>query len=82
MQGDFDATLSFIVNKYFQKREKELKEKGEEVSKPPYWGGYRVIPDCFEFWQGQTTRIHDRLRDESSEYKWKSQKILFSLCSD
>ena len=49
---------------FFQKREKELKEKGEEVSKPPYWGGYRVIPDCFEFWQGQTTRIHDRLRDE------------------
>ena len=32
------------------------------MQKPPYWGGYRVVPDCFEFWQGQTTRIHDRLR--------------------
>ena len=45
----------------------ELKEKGEAVQKPPYWGGYRVVPDCFEFWQGQTTRIHDRLRSCDSQ---------------
>merc|ERR1712037_435839 len=49
-------------------RETELKEKGEAVQKPPYWGGYRVVPDCFEFWQGQTTRIHDRLRFRRPEH--------------
>jgi len=49
-------------------REMELKEKGEAVQKPPYWGGYRVVPDCFEFWQGQTTRIHDRLRFRRPEH--------------
>ncbi len=46
-------------------RERHLKEqiaKGEALKKPDYWGGYTVVPDSFEFWQGQTTRIHDRLR--------------------
>ena len=32
------------------------------LTRPENWGGYRVIPDCFEFWQGQSNRIHDRLR--------------------
>ena len=34
----------------------------ESVPKPENWGGYRIIPTSFEFWQGQSTRIHDRLR--------------------
>ncbi|MCB0072091.1 MAG: pyridoxamine 5'-phosphate oxidase, partial [Caldilineaceae bacterium] len=34
----------------------------EAPPRPPYWGGYRVIPTVYEFWQGGLHRLHDRLR--------------------
>jgi pyridoxamine-phosphate oxidase len=48
-----------------QQAYKELEQKysdGSVIPKPDYWGGYRLTPKLFEFWQGQQSRLHDRLQ--------------------
>jgi pyridoxamine 5'-phosphate oxidase len=46
------------------------------VPRPSYWGGYRVIPDMIEFWQGRDNRLHDRLRYcRQPDGSWRLERL-------
>ena len=43
--------------------------------RPPHWGGYRLVPDEWQFWQGRKSRLHDRLRYRLSEGQWVRERL-------
>lgn len=55
--------------------ELEAEYAGREVPVPPYWGGYRVTPQVFEFWQGREHRLHDRLRYTRHDASWRIDRL-------
>lgn len=46
-----------------------------EVPVPPHWGGWRILPHTVEFWQGQTSRLHDRLRFRLADASWRVERL-------
>ena len=43
--------------------------------RPPHWGGYRLIPDAWQFWQGRKSRLHDRLRYSRRDGQWLRERL-------
>lgn len=62
-----------LMIKFFQLTEEYPDDTPIPV--PPTWGGYRVTPDTFEFWQGQPSRLHDRLRYTPTDDTWKIERL-------
>lgn len=61
----------------FDARCGELEERfrGQDVPLPPHWGGYRVIPESVEFWQGRPNRLHDRFVYRKADDGWKIVRL-------
>lgn len=48
----------------------------QELDKPIFWGGYRLEPDYYEFWQGRPNRLHDRLSYRKSDDGWTLERLM------
>jgi pyridoxamine 5'-phosphate oxidase len=48
---------------------------GDDVPLPPHWGGFRVSPTALEFWQGRTSRLHDRIRYVRDGTGWRIERL-------
>lgn len=48
---------------------------GKTISRPPHWGGYRLVPSSIEFWQGRPSRLHDRIKYEFKEDSWTVSRL-------
>ena len=48
---------------------------GDELERPPHWGGFRLRPEVFEFWQHRDDRLHDRLRYRHDRGRWVLERL-------
>jgi pyridoxamine 5'-phosphate oxidase len=60
-----ESRFEYFLNKF----------KNMPVEKPKYWGGYRVVPDWFEFWQEGASRLHDRLSYTKENNSWILRRL-------
>lgn len=64
-RGKLDESFAAVMAKF----------DGLAIPCPPNWGGYRVKPYSFEFWQGRSSRLHDRIYYERLENSWKISRL-------
>ncbi|MEN3585438.1 pyridoxamine 5'-phosphate oxidase [Streptomyces sp. ZYX-F-203] len=66
-RAELDAAYDELARRY---------PESEGVPVPPHWGGFRVVPDAVEFWQGRENRLHDRLRYVTAEEgAWRVERL-------
>lgn len=76
--GAWASRQSEIIpdRKFLEEKYKEYSEKyKEDVPLPPFWGGFRLIPERFEFWQGRENRLHDRICYLKKNGEWEIMRL-------
>jgi pyridoxamine 5'-phosphate oxidase len=76
--GAWASRQSEIIpdRKFLEEKYKEYSEKYKEnVPLPPFWGGFRLIPERFEFWQGRENRLHDRICYMKKNGEWEIVRL-------
>ena len=71
-QSSIISSRSILENKYAEMKQKFA---NDEIPLPSFWGGYRVVPDCIEFWQGRESRLHDRFTYTIAEPGWDIARL-------
>ena len=66
------SSRSLLVSQFESMKNKFSKG---EVPLPDFWGGYRVIPQSIEFWQGRSSRMHDRILYEKEKNNWNINRL-------
>ncbi|HNP65564.1 MAG TPA: pyridoxamine 5'-phosphate oxidase [Woeseiaceae bacterium] len=72
-QSSVISSRSLLETKF---QEIKTKFKNKEVPLPSFWGGYRVVPEVFEFWQGRRNRLHDRFQyTRQNDGSWAIERL-------
>lgn len=76
--GAWASNQSSVIGSraFLEARFDEFKEKfGDDIPLPDFWGGFRLTPERFEFWQGRQNRLHDRLVYSQEKTGWKIERL-------
>ncbi|GAB4035425.1 pyridoxamine 5'-phosphate oxidase [Spirosoma jeollabukense] len=77
--GAWVSHQSFVIDnrEVLETRQRELEARfaDQPIPRPPYWGGFRVVPDVLEFWQGRPSRLHDRIRYRKEGDNWIIERL-------
>lgn len=72
-----DQSQVLVSREVLEERYRDVEQRfeGREVERPPFWGGFLIVPDRVEFWQGRNDRLHDRLVYVRDGDGWRTEQL-------